>query len=201
MFLLATLIFSSGFLAQCGPNVSPVTTQAIIEVESGGNPLAIGDNSSKKSFAPRSKSEAVELATALLAKGHSLDLGLMQVNSAHLVPLRLSLAELFDPCRNVRAGTTILSGMFNRYRTGDPARSLYLALSAYNTGTWWKGGSYVNRILAAAGTSYRVLFVPSPDSALPQDFAREESDRKNRGRASSFIFKNLTSAMAARGWF
>ena len=199
MFLLAALIFANGFLSQCGPAVSPVTTRAVIEVESAGNPLAIGDNSLKKSFSPRSKSEAVKLAATLIAKGHSVDLGLMQINNVHLAPMRLSLQEVFDPCRNVRAGTTILSDFYKRYQMGDPAFSLYKALSAYNTGESWKGAGYVNRILAAAGVTYRVLFVPLPDPAFASDCAGKRHDAKNSSRASKLFFGNVTTAMVSRG--
>ena len=77
----------------------------------------------------------------------------MQINNVHLASMGLSLEEVFDPCRNVRAGTTILSGFYKRYQTGDPAFLLYRALSAYNTRQGWKVAGYANRILAAAGVT------------------------------------------------
>lgn len=52
MLILGGLIYLSGFLSQCGPAVFPATTQAIIQVESGGNPLAIGDNQLQKTSRP-----------------------------------------------------------------------------------------------------------------------------------------------------
>jgi len=200
MFLLAGLIYSTGFLSQCGPAVAPSTTQAIIQVESGGDPLAIGDNSLGKSFAPRTKSEAVSLAKELISQGHSVDLGLMQINSQHLAPMGLSLDDAFDPCRNVRTGTAILSGFYRQYANKDPSLTLYNALSAYNTGQAWKGADYVNRILAAAGVNYRVLFVPVEDTpALSSTPAPKKKKRDSRD--SPFFFGNTSTALVPRQGF
>jgi len=199
--LLATLMLSSAYLAQCGPAVEPPTTRAIIQVESGGNPLAIGDNTLRQSFAPKSEREAVSLAKDLISQGHSIDIGLMQINHRHLEPMRLTLEELFDPCRNIRIGTSILADFYRRHRTGDPTYTLMKALSAYNTGQAWKGAGYVNRILAAAGADYRILFIPVPDkasAALPPPRPRQ---RKTARRAAPLFFDNTTSALAARQGF
>jgi type IV secretion system protein VirB1 len=202
VILLTGLIYSAAFLSRCGPSVAPGTTQAIIQVESGGNPLAIGDNNLKKSFAPKTKSEAVSLATQLISQGHSVDLGLMQVNSCHLAPRRLSLEELFDPCRNVGAGTTILSGFYRQYPNRDPNLTLYNALSAYNTGKAWRGAGYVNRILAAAGVDYRILFVPVAKGA---ETVAPNPDKKKKAMIKSsdspFFFRNTTTAMVPRRGF
>lgn len=160
MLLVGSLMFVASFLAQCGPEVAPATTRAVIQVESQENPLAINDNTAKKTFAPRSKEEAVARATELLSQGHNLDLGLMQVNSTHLAPLGLSAADLFDPCTNIRAGTGILAAFYRQQPTKDPSLALFRALSAYNRGRpSWRGSNYVNKILEAAGVPYRVLLM------------------------------------------
>jgi type IV secretion system protein VirB1 len=157
MFLLSGLIFIASLYSQCGPSVDPATTQAIIQVESGGDPFAIGDNTLKKSFSPRTKTEAIALASYLLANGHSIDMGLMQVNSCHIKTMRLSLDELFDPCNNISIGTSILADFYKRYdNEADKNIVLFKALSAYNTGSAWKGPGYINRILKAANAPYRV---------------------------------------------
>lgn len=202
MLLLAGLIYSTGFLSHCGPAVAPATTRAIIQVESGGNPLAIGNNNLKKSFAPKTKDEATRLAASFIARGHSVDLGLMQINSLHLAPMRLSLDDVFDPCRNVQAGTTILADFYRRYPNQDPGYTLFNALSAYNTGRAWKGAGYVNKILLAAGANYRVLFVPVGDAAAG---STEHPVKKRKARAESpespFFFRNTTTALVPRKGF
>lgn len=116
----------------------------------------------------------------------------MQVNSAHLAPLHLALEELFDPCQNVRIGTTILSDFYRQHQTGDPAHSLFAALSAYNTGRAWKGADYVNRILASAGAAYRVSFVPGPARKIGRSAANTDST------AAPAFFSNTSTALMAR---
>jgi len=205
VILLAGLIYSAAFLSRCGPCVAPSTTQAIILVESAGEALAIGDNTLRKSFLPGTRSEAVGLAKELIARGHSVDLGLMQINSCHLAHMRLSLNELFDPCRNVRAGTAILADFYRQYPNQDPGLTLFNALSAYNTGRAWRGESYVNRILAAAGVDYRVQFVPAGSAAAAAGTAVPEPIKKKKTKfkssASPFFFKNTTTALTARRGF
>ena len=157
---------TSGFCAECGPTVSPVTTMAIIQVESAGNPYAIGDNTAKNSHNPRSKSEAIATASRLLAEGHNIDMGLMQVNGLHL-KAGITIADLFDPCGNIRAGTRILADFYRRYDTEiDKNHVLFKALSAYNTGSAWRGPDYINKILAAVKAPYRVSLSPDLKTKL-----------------------------------
>jgi len=161
--LVESLLLITALCSQCGPTVAPSTTQAIIRVESGGNPYAIGDNTLKKSFAPKTKQAAIHLAAYLLAQGHNLDMGLMQVNSCHLKTMKFTLDEIFEPCRNITIGTTILADFYRRNDTGeDKNLVLFKALSAYNTGSAWRGPGYVNKILKAAGAPYRVAVSNPP---------------------------------------
>lgn len=202
MFLIGVVLYTSAMLAECGPAVSPETTQAIIQVESGGNPLAIGDNTLKKSFAPKSAEEAAQLATRLLRQGHNIDMGLMQVNSCHIRAMKLSLEDLFDPCQNIRIGTTILADFYRQHRTDDPAQSLFRALSAYNTGQAWKGTDYINRILQAAGAGYRVStpaaqFPVQVGAISPRKTPVKPKAVRESAAASPLFFENLTGAMTA----
>jgi len=201
VIILAALVYSVEFLSQCGPAVAPSTTRAIIEVESGGNPLAIGDNNLRKSFAPKTKREAVSLATQLINRRHSVDLGLMQINSMHLAPRNLSPEEIFDPCRNVKVGTEILFEFYKQNQAGGPAYALFKALSAYNTGQAWKGAGYVNRILAAAGVNYRILFVPADDYGEVSGPFKAVKKAKTGSRSSPFFFSNTTTALVPRRGF
>lgn len=200
MFFIGIMLYTSTMLTECGPAVSPETTQAIIQVESGGNPLAVGDNTLKRSFSPKSAADAVQLATRLMYQGHNIDIGLMQVNSCHIRPMGLSLAELFDPCRNIRIGTTILAEFYRQHKTNDPAQSLFRALSAYNTGQAWKGAGYVNRILEAAGATYRIslpseFVVRSEEKLSPK--ARPRKNSREAAASSPLFFDNLSSSMQA----
>jgi type IV secretion system protein VirB1 len=133
-----------------------------------------------------------------------VDLGLMQINSIHLAPMHLELADLFDPCGNVRIGTTILADFYRRHRTIDPPLSLFKALSAYNTGRAWKGAGYVNKILAAAGGTYRVVLLPAPEVSATDRRGEPKPKPSPAGKSESaasppFFF--VSTSMAARKRF
>jgi len=182
MVLITGLLTLSALCAQCGPTVHPTTTQAIIRVESGGNPYAIGDNTTRRSYFPKSKQEAIEIAQELLAQGHSLDLGIMQINSCHIKGMGLSLEDLFDPCRNINTGTKILAEAYRNNDKGE-ARNIVLfkAISAYNTGSAWRGPAYINKILKAAGAPYRVAVLNAPPV---------KAHRKSKTDSSSLAAEN-----------
>ena len=105
-------------------------------------------------YSPASREEAIALATELVfVQRHSVDLGLMQVNSANLAGLGLSITDAFDTCRNIRAGSRILAaGYVAPGNGGDTQPALIQALSRYNTGNPERGvtNGYVGRVQAAA---------------------------------------------------
>lgn len=178
--LIASLLILSSLAAQCGPSVAPSTTTAIIRTESGGHLYAISDNTTRRSHFPKSKKEAIQLASKLLSQGHSLDMGLMQINSCHIKTRNLSLDEIFEPCSNISIGTTILAEFYRANDNGE-ARDIVLfkAISAYNTGSAWRGPGYINRILRSAGAPYRVtLNKPLPSGRPQQRFTKGPSARE-----------------------
>lgn len=145
----------SALVQQCAPNVGPTTIMAIIRTESSGNPWAINDNTARLVRQPATKEEAVATAKDLIGQGHSVDMGLGQVNSKNLAALGLSVEQVFEPCTNVAASAAILTAGYQRavkqHGEGQPA--LLAALSAYNTGslTLGFGNGYVQKVLANAG--------------------------------------------------
>ncbi len=89
-----------------------------------------------------------------MGEGISVDVGLMQVNSANLARFGLSITQAFDPCTNIKAGTQIfLEGMRKVQKMDQyfPTEQLKIqgALSLYNTGSPWAGfeNGYVARAL------------------------------------------------------
>ena len=97
----------------CSPLVDPATTLRVIDVESGGHPYAIHDNTEGRSYDGANSAQAVSIASALIRAGHRVDLGLMQINyEVWLRPTGFSLEKAFDACTNVRLGTTILSANY-----------------------------------------------------------------------------------------
>jgi type IV secretion system protein VirB1 len=159
----------AALLTHCAPTVAPSTMTAIVQVESGGNPLAIGDNTARRSYHPRSRSSAEALARRLLEEGHVLDLGIAQIDSMNLAGFGVTVHTIFDPCVNLRVGARILSGdyAFAHHRYTDSQIALRHAIGMYNTGQLNAGQGYISRVLAAAGIqeSHALDWVVSPRGA------------------------------------
>lgn len=149
----AAAVALSTLLQQCAPNVGERTMTAIVRVESNAYPLAIYDNTTRRSFSPHTIHDAMTTARALLDAGHSVDLGLAQVNASNLPRLGINVRDAFDPCTNLRGAATILETDYeaaaNRFSPGPYA--LRRAIGAYNSGSIYAGDDYVDRILIAAG--------------------------------------------------
>ncbi len=134
----------------CGHLVDPAMTLRVIQVESQGQTYAIHDNTSAQTFVPNSLPSAVTLSSQLIAQGHRLDLGLMQINyDVWLKPGSFPLTKAFDACTNITIGSTILNGDYIQalQHTSNPSEALFRALSLYNTGSDWRGLLYANRVL------------------------------------------------------
>jgi len=128
-------------LLACAPMVAPQTTSKIIQVESGGNPLAININGAPLPRVPRDAIDAAALAREYINQGYTVDLGLMQVNSRNLERLGYSVEDMFSPCKNIDAGGRVLAAFYAdaRPQYADEQSALRAALSAYNTGDFSRG--------------------------------------------------------------
>ncbi len=161
--------------AQCAPAVAPETLMAIVEVESRFNPLAIGVNGRPRvTVTARTPQEAATQASALIAAGRSVDLGLAQINSGNLAWLGLSVEAAFDPCLNLAAAQRVLQ---DGYARSGPASvgeqpALLTALSYYNTGHPRRGfaNGYVSRVTTAAAR-FTPAIVATPRDASPAPVA------------------------------
>ncbi len=94
--------------------------QAIIQVESSGNPSALNRNTNG-----------------------SQDIGLMQINSSWLPVLgRYGIQQhhLYDPCTNVHVGAWVLAGNIARYG------ATWMAVGAYNARSHVKRKAYVAKV-------------------------------------------------------
>lgn len=140
--------------ASCAPSVHVDTLAAVARTESGFRANAIHDNTERRSYSPRSRAEAIAIATELVGvRRHSVDLGLMQINSANLPALGMTVEDAFDPCRSVAAGARVLVAGFRPPAAGeDPQPALLQALSRYNTGHPLRGfaNGYVAKVQASA---------------------------------------------------
>src|SRR5215472_15439488 len=139
--------------SQCGPEVHIDTLAAVAQAESRMNTLAVQDNTTLRSYYPKSEAEAIEFATRLvMVEHHSVDMGLMQINSTHLRPFQMTISDAFDACKNIRAGARILASTYKPGADEDEQDALDKALSRYNTGNPVRGvaNGYVQRVKVAA---------------------------------------------------
>lgn len=154
---------------RCGPSVAPSTLASIARTESAFEPLSINDNTTGTSGVPATRDIAVQIASKLLEAGHSVDIGIMQINSANFGRLGLTLEAAFDPCRSVAAGAAVLAGGYTGGATHEVQQSaLRVALSKYNTGDAQRGfaNGYVDKVELAAARIVPALDVGTAPAAI-----------------------------------
>lgn len=145
---------------QCAPAVHPETMAAVVRVESGYNPFAIGVVNGRLERQPRNKAEAVATANALIQGGYNFSVGVAQVNRYNFSKYGLTVETAFEPCSNLRAGGEILKDCFERARVRfkDDQQALRAAFSCYYSGNFSTGftqdfkgqPSYVQKVLTSA---------------------------------------------------
>jgi type IV secretion system protein VirB1 len=145
---------------------------AVMEVESGYNPYAIGIVGGRLARQPKNAEEAVATALQLEANGWNFSLGVAQVNRHNLPKYQINYAQAFDACTSVRVGSKILEECYVRALkiTANPQSALHAAFSCYYSGNFTRGfkpdvvgkPSYVQKVLASAGFASKAIpVVPS----------------------------------------
>jgi type IV secretion system protein VirB1 len=139
----------------CAPAIHPDTARALVGVESGFNPWAIGVVGGALERQPRHRLEALATARALRAAGRNFSVGLGQINVGNLDRLGLTLETAFVPCTNLTAMQAVLWECHERARAyGRIASQLALrrTLSCYYSGNFTTGfeHGYVNKLVSAA---------------------------------------------------
>ncbi len=153
--------------SRCLPTVPLNTLNAIILVESGGNPNAmqidfprallkrwhLQEGTLRLERQPATEREALDWLEYFERRNISVDLGLMQVSTAEAHRRGLPPESLLDPCFNLRAGWQILDSAYQlETKTYGPGQeALQHAISRYNTGATQRGidSGYLARVMAA----------------------------------------------------
>jgi type IV secretion system protein VirB1 len=147
----------------CAPQVDVRTVSALVAVESGHNPHAIGVVGGVLRRQPQHRAEAIATAKSLHGEGWNFSIGLAQINVRNLHRLGLSLESAFDPCANLTAMQTVLSECSERAQhrvtvagSTDAQRTLRQVLSCYYSGNWITGfeHGYVRRVVHAAARRF-----------------------------------------------
>ncbi|HUW79516.1 MAG TPA: lytic transglycosylase domain-containing protein [Acidocella sp.] len=148
--------------ARCAPAVFSQTLGAVARTESAFDPWALHDNTTGVSERPGHGQTALADASAWVARGDSVDIGMMQINSANLPALKMTVASALDPCVSLAGGAEVLQAAFGSGDTSpDEQVALLLALSRYNTGSPLKGimNGYARKVMANPGRA--TLSAPS----------------------------------------
>ena len=137
----------------CAPQVDAGTAHALIVVESGFNPHAIGVVGGVLDRQPTGRSEAIATAKALQATGWNFSVGLAQINQHNFDRLGLTVESAFEPCINLAAMQKALAECYARatQRNSAEQRALRETLSCYYSGNFVTGFAhgYVRRVVAA----------------------------------------------------
>jgi type IV secretion system protein VirB1 len=177
---------------QCAPLIHVRTLASLVRQESQFNPFAININSGRQlARQPATQAEAVMASQMLLAQGYNIDVGLGQINSRNFQWTDMSLAQLFNPCNNLRTVAQMLSDCYARGAAafGLGQSALHAALSCYNTGSLHRGidNGYVHHIMAQAALpvpellpvpqiANATLSITAPESRTAKSLALPEPD-------------------------
>lgn len=158
--------------ASCAPFVHQQTLHALVKVESGFNPFAIGVVRGRLERQPRNAVEAVATAKELERLGYNYSVGLAQVNKHNFRKYGLSIETAFEPCQSLRAGAEILRGCFQsaKSRFATEQNALRGAFSCYYSGNFQTGFhpdfkgqlSYVDKIVGNAIPLATNAFIAAP---------------------------------------
>jgi type IV secretion system protein VirB1 len=147
---LSSVAFSE-LPARCAPSVPQGILRAVARTESDFDPWALNDNTTAISERPGSFQTALTDAWAWIGRGDSVDLGLMQINSANLGALGITARASLDPCVSLAGGAPVLRAAYGDEKTSaDQQAALLMALSRYNTGSPFRGimNGYVRKVMA-----------------------------------------------------
>ena len=93
----------------CAPQVDAGTASALVAVESGFNPLAIGVVGGALDHQPRQRSEAVATARSLQSAGWNLSLGITHINVHNLDRRGPTVTSASEPCPTLSAMQALLT--------------------------------------------------------------------------------------------
>lgn len=110
----------------------PEFWQRVVKHESGYNPLALHDDTTSTAYFPGSVEASESLALQLMAKGHSVGIGLSQLTAKNPESFQkrfhITVQDALDACTNMHAGARwYVTGALSTYATGDPGKNLKYA--------------------------------------------------------------------------
>lgn len=156
------MIDISALAQQCAPTVSQNTIAAIVQVESGFNPYAIGVVGGSLKKQPSTKEEALKAVNQLLLENKNFSVGIAQINRYNLDAYNITYEQAFDACKSLNIGAKILENCYTKAKAKFPndneQNALKRAFSCYYSGNFLRGFkpdkkgdlSYVDKIINAS---------------------------------------------------
>jgi type IV secretion system protein VirB1 len=158
--------------ARCASAVPVATLKAVAWTESGFDPWALHDNTTGRTENASSLELAATDATRWVEQGHSVDVGLMQINAANFHALGMTVPDALDPCMSLAGGAAVLRAAYGGGVTpAEQQAALLMALSRYNTGSPFQGimNGYVRTVLENAERGQKALPILTAPASLFAD--------------------------------
>lgn len=185
--MLTAAVLSALFF-QCAPDVSPVTLNALIGVESEGKPYVVANVTDNTSHYFDNKEKATSFLNKLSSQNKRYSAGLMQIYSGNFQAYGLTNESVFDHCTNIKAGAAILKDCYVRAtkETEEPQEAIRKAVSCYYSNNFTRGFKQ-----EADGKSY----VQRIESKVNKDFAVPEikvgsGEQKNSTPDKNVVYSN-----------
>jgi len=167
----------------------------VVQVESSGNPYAIGVVGTRLARQPRSSEEAVATARMLEAGGYNFSLGLAQVNRYNLHKYGLGSYEAaFQVCPNLRAGSRILAEC--HARSGNDWGKAFSCYYSGNFTTGFRHG-YVQRVFASMAAQSGPA-APAP-VGLVQRRTRGDAPEAREAATRPYVVKAIRPVASSHG--
>lgn len=185
---------------RCAPSINKDTLSALVGVESGYNPYAIGVVGGRLSRQPGNMEEALSVTERLEQGGFNYSLGLSQINKYNVAKLGFDMRTIFDPCANLSAGQRVLAECYARAKAKgmEDQEAVRAALSCYYSGNFTTGfkHGYVQAVVARAGktdTEQPIRIIKSGNTATPKRNSKTitgvlPAKEARRERDPAFVF-------------
>jgi type IV secretion system protein VirB1 len=169
--MFALLFQLSSLVHTCAPDVAPETMIAIVEVESGGDPLALSVVGAKLKTPPANVVEAIEVAQQLEELGKTFSVGLAQLPAKDLSKLGLTYESAFDACSNLKAASQKLVSCYQKAKKRsafvEDQTALSDALSCFKYGNFKKGYAPSSKGTPSYVDQVRTAVHPFPPYTVP----------------------------------
>ncbi|EFI4715954.1 lytic transglycosylase domain-containing protein [Escherichia coli] len=183
----------------CAPDVSPVTLNAVIQTESGGNPYQVANVSDGISRSFNDIDDAIKYLDELTKANKRFSAGLMQIYSGNFTALGLNNKTVFNPCENIKGGAHILKENYERQTGNDEQVNLLKSLSMFYSGNdktgfkkekQFRNTSYVERVSKHA-YAVPAIELNGKSQALPEQTQSTEIETEK---------SNLTQKESPQEW-